>query len=392
MSGTRFVVVRHHWRRLPGGGLVRLPGAYPLLGFDTFDQAEAYRSHHERDVRNRVNPFDCGPSLFPLTHFAPHALVDWLQDVSLEPPEPDAPMPDWQTWWNDTHSGMSPEQLQRCWQGLDKLRFFTVREVPDRPPVHVLLGVHWDNWEWTFVAEHEGGLPITAYRDREAADRAAVEFRLARLPDFAEWDRFEYLPRNFNADPFADTVAEVPRREADRNQVPFAEVAPVLVHGDATAVNRAKSIWVVVRLTYRLATDPVLTLTRVDGSVVEGATIGVPVAAYLSAHEAWVAAWQRDEEAHPFLNPFWFGPPGLWMDASRESGRTQVVQAGFFSFLTAEGLGPVLPEESLNWWTPAGWVPWWDAVAPMLSPEQRTTVWAVLERLRLHEVVEVPLE
>ena len=100
-----------------------------------------------------MNPFDCGPSLFPLTHFAPHALVDWLHDVGLEPPAPHAQMPDWQTWWQHFRPEMSPEQLHRCWQGLDKLRFFAVREVPDRPPVHVLLGVHWDNWEWTFFGD-----------------------------------------------------------------------------------------------------------------------------------------------------------------------------------------------------------------------------------------------
>ncbi|HJZ57324.1 MAG TPA: hypothetical protein VKE74_20315 [Gemmataceae bacterium] len=385
MSGTRFVVVRHHWRRLPGGGFVRLPGAYPLLGFDTFDEAEAIRDHREREVRERVNPFACGPSFFPLTHFAPHAFADWLRDVGLEPPEPDAPMPDWQTWWREVRPDMSVEQIQRCWQGLDKLRFFVVREVPDRPPVHVLLGIHWDNWEWTFVAEHEGGLPIAAYRDREVAGRAEAELREARVAEFEEWDRFEHVPRWFDADPFTGNAAEVPRREADRNQVPFAEVAPVLVHGDAAAVARAKSIWVVVRLTYRLATDPVLTLTRV-----EGGTIGVPVAAYLSADEAWAAAWKRDEEAHPFLNPFWFGPPGLWV--TRELEEPSITAAGFLSFLTAQGLGPVLPEEELNWWTPTEWVPWWDAIAPVLSPEQRTSVWAVLERLRLHEVVEVPLE
>src|SRR5262249_29226977 len=180
MSGPGFVVVRHRWRRRPGGGFVRLPGAYPLLGFDTFDEAEAIRDHREREVRERVNPFACGPSFFPLTHFAPHAFADWLRDVGLEPPEPDAPMPDWQTWWREVRPDMSVEQIQRCWQGLDKLRFFVVREVPDRPPVHVLLGIHWDNWEWTFVAEHEGGLPIAAYRDREVAGRAEAELREAR--------------------------------------------------------------------------------------------------------------------------------------------------------------------------------------------------------------------
>jgi hypothetical protein len=397
MSDTpRFVVRRANWRGLPGGGFVRLPGDYSVSAFDTFDAADTDRARREAAARGAVNPFACGASLFYLTHFAPPQLADWLLDAGLEPPAPPAPVADWRAWWDEARPGMADEQAAHGWQGLDKLRFYEVREEPERPALELVLRVEWANREWTFEAEYEGGLPVAAFRDPAAAEnsragREAVE--RTEVDEYTIWDRFEYLARDwFAADPFAGDAGPSPARiRCSVRDAPFFETAPVGVRATAAELARARSVFVLQRLTYRLATDPGVSLTRAEGQYGDPApAVGVPVAAFTDPDEAWREAWRLDESAHPFLNPFWFGPPGYWTDSVGDDPRLS--QRGFWAFVADRGLGPVLPAEELDWWAPDGWRRWWDATAAWLTPDQRLDVWAVLERLRLHEVVEVPVE
>jgi hypothetical protein len=85
----------------------------------------------------------------------------------------------------------------------------------------------------------------------------------------------------------------------------------------------------------------------------------------------------------PAVNPFDLERPPMSM-----------ADSAFVSCLW--GLDVVPPEPKVvgshgRWHECFDWRAWWNETAPTLSPEQVEAVWALFDRLRLVEVVELPL-
>jgi hypothetical protein len=167
---TVFVVERLNWRCY-GDGCARLPGTTRLQSFPTYGEAEADRRRREAAAREQINPFLCGgPALHYQTSLDEGRLHDWLIDAGLTPPKLRKGRPvNWAGWWRHAHSELTALQREKVWEALDKIHFFEAVERPQRPVVYVVVQINWRyNDEW-FIAEPEGGLGDTAFRDRQAA-------------------------------------------------------------------------------------------------------------------------------------------------------------------------------------------------------------------------------
>ncbi len=167
---TVYAVERLNWRRY-GDGWARLAGTTRLQSFPTFAEAEADRRRREAAAREQVNPFLCGgPALHHQTSLDEGRLHDWLLDAGLTAPKLRKGRPaDWAGWWRQARGGMTALQRERAWEALDKVRFFEVVERPRRPVVYVVVQINWRYNDEFFIAETEGGLGDTAFRDRQAA-------------------------------------------------------------------------------------------------------------------------------------------------------------------------------------------------------------------------------
>jgi hypothetical protein len=146
-----------------------MPGVVTVGTFSTFDEAEAERRLKEGEVRKRVNPFACGQSLSYQTHLPEPIFLDWLRDVSLEPPEPADGQRDWVGWWDRLRDKLSEEQIAHVWAGLDRIGFYEVIE--RRCAVgYAVVEVNWeynDNW---YEPGQEGGTPVQVFLRRDVAE------------------------------------------------------------------------------------------------------------------------------------------------------------------------------------------------------------------------------
>jgi hypothetical protein len=195
---THFVVSRVNWRAAGWSRtFVRLPGAARIAAFADFDTAEADRAAREAAARKLVNPFRCGTTWAERSHLPELVFRDFIADAGVEPPNI-VPVPDtddegqplsrperlrlrkeeppagsfrtWGAWWEARGSLLPAEHVARVWEGLDRVRFFSVEERPVRTIAFVVVVVQWNyNDEWNYPPQ-EGGAPYTAYRSRERAE------------------------------------------------------------------------------------------------------------------------------------------------------------------------------------------------------------------------------
>jgi hypothetical protein len=195
---THFVVSRLTWR--PAGYarmFVRLPGETRVAAFADFDSAEADRAKRELAARATVNPFRCGTNWGERSHMPEAVFRDFIKDAGIEPPtivEPpttdedgkplsrqarrlkqkEPPPPEtfrsWDSWWDAVGPTLSAERVARVWEGLDRVRFFSVEERPVRTVAYVVVEISWSyNDEW-YYPPAEGGGAHSAYRTRERAE------------------------------------------------------------------------------------------------------------------------------------------------------------------------------------------------------------------------------
>lgn len=195
-SATQFVVSRLTWR-IAGYGrtFVCLPGETRVAAFANFDSAEADRATREAAARASVNPFRCGTTWGERSHMPEAVFRDFIKDAGIEPPtiveppttdEDGKPLPrqqlkrpytwpaatyrGWETWWDAVAPTLSAERVARVWEGLDRVRFFSVEERPVRTVAFVVVEISWNyNDEW-YDPPPEGGGAHTAYRTRERAE------------------------------------------------------------------------------------------------------------------------------------------------------------------------------------------------------------------------------
>ncbi len=379
---STYVVERLNWKRL-GESLVRLPGAYPIAEFADVADSVAERWRREEMVRDQVNPFTCGADWYYLSQFDAPRLYDWLSDAGLDPPAPDAGLSIWRDWWSEAEAGFTPGQRSHAWAGLDKLHFYQTIERPACPLLHVVSALGTSQGYW-WRLPYEGGEPVAAYQDVVAAELNRVDRDSTSRLGLNEYAYLELDHSGRDAateDPFAGethTPSDTPRN------LTLHDVTAVPFHADLKAAERARRAFLVLRRGFGRA-DLVAAWDDYEEPrwVPADGPIGCVEAAFVTRADAEAEAWRREEEAQPFLNPFRIDAP---------SRVTSLSEAGIRAVLAGEGVSTDAPPAE-GWSTADGpWIGWWDRAAGGMNVDQRRTVWACLDKLRLFDVVEVPID
>jgi hypothetical protein len=104
----------------------------PVRAFLDPGAAEAHRRSLEKAYRAGRNPFTLAEyELDELTSFDAGRLRDWLLDAGIDPPEAEDDPVAWARWWQENAERLTPEQRDRAWDGLDRLRFYHVLAFPE---------------------------------------------------------------------------------------------------------------------------------------------------------------------------------------------------------------------------------------------------------------------
>lgn len=398
-----FVLERFHWRRAGPGAWVRLPGENVVAAFDAGDDAHAELVRSEAEVRELVgHPFRCGTTLAEFTTFPEFAFLDWLRDADVEPPDrdPDGRTP-WGVWADLYSDEWTASQLRHIWEGCNRVRFFRVRERVGEV-LNCVLRVHWaqEMSYHHFLAESEGGSPVTiwhdpaaAERDRESKQELATAEMASVVDTIAEGElRFDPHRRRAAASPFAELP---PAEPFDVRDAVHCEVVTV-ERGD-TAVPLGDTAFVVVRLGWDgLFRDdgnddsnevPGLFEQRDGGG-------GVPVRVFARREDAEGWAADREGESRAAVNPFRFGGPRPPADAESPSSRSFTRDEDrMVRHLAAVGLRlpPYAPgtENDLYPRFDPPMPDWWDRHADGLIVEQRAAVWACFPHISFYTVREV---
>jgi hypothetical protein len=233
---TVHVLRRRNWR-FAGDHLVLLPGHVRLRSFaDAGEAAKACREMNQK-VRARVNPFRCGgPTLRNQTGLDADRLHDWAIDQGLTPPEAG----DWAAWWDEQSPKMTELQRDGMWQALDRLRFYEVVELPQRPVVYVAVAVNWQYNDEYYVADAEGGRTQFAFRTREEAEEYAEEANKlqrenwedpALMEDPDEGRAFDMEYRRQSLEDIDSPLRQAEEQRATADEVDFVEIIEVEVEG-----------------------------------------------------------------------------------------------------------------------------------------------------------------
>lgn len=372
-DGPRYIVRRLNWQEPIPGRYFRLPGWHDLAPFPTLQEATADRWRRESFARSRINPFTCGRSIFELTTLPRPILYDWLLDADLTPPLADAPLPAWEAWWTAILPEMTDRQVDLAWTGFDKLRFFEVAEEPAGRPLFVVLLTHWErNENWVYEAAAEGGFPLFVGQTSSAADTYIHEnlSDVWRMYD-DEYTRYQCVETSDRVEALATEwpTGSKDAREYRSIDAPHSTVRQI----PSAAPVRGKSVFIIARRSWHLTSEPNLWVNPTQygrGNVI------VPVEAYPSPKAATIPAWELDFVARMSQNPFRFGTIEQLSSFSTEQ---------YASLLCDEGLTPPSGESQHEW------ANWWDATVDDMAPTQREAAWDLLDHLRFHQVVELPL-
>jgi hypothetical protein len=394
MAAHRYTLRRINWRktdRAVGGGTapegnhgwLRLPGSVRVATFADAGAAEAQRQRLEAEARAVINPFRCGSFLAEQTSLDEGRLCDWLLDHGLTPPAPEAR--DWVRWY-ESLPGLDDYQRHSIWEALDRVRFYEVVEGPVRPLVFVTVKIPWD---WTggpggggeFATPDEGGEPAHVFRTRGEADRFCKRNWTAGWYGDEPWDMTE---RQRLRDPLGLRPAAAVRSEGDMPDYDVAEVEVLDLTARGQAVPAAafpKRLFLVCRLAWWLAIDG-----RHLGLHWASEDCEVPVAAFTDRDRAEAHAAELTRQAWLELSPsvLFHHELGVLSNFSRHK------EGKWLRHLAALGIEPP-KKEKVRPGRPADldWTAWADAVAPRLSGEQRAGFWALCDRARPYEVVEV---
>jgi hypothetical protein len=354
MNDSRYTVRRFEWFQQSYGDpyLRRLPNAWPVATFDTFDEAETHRRGREADVRAENNPFSFGGgSFFYQTSFDGPRLHDWLLDGGIEPPATQHTHRDWRWWWDAFAHTWNTEELAHAWSAFDKVRFYEV--VEEKPGViHIVLKIVWGRADngIVFTAGTEGGNFEGAYRSERRAEAERLRRNNARAQGYGQY-RYDRR-RGYDPEPGRSWLAS----QAifyETHAIP-SDVPPFAGFG--------------FLLQRRAITD------GLDESWEQRPTAAhVPLELFAN-REAAIAT--RDEFATTYrniLNPFVFVDPDDGI--AHGHGRTE---------LELLKLPLPLPQDSLR----KDWIEWWDLCQDDLTEELRTAMWEICDA-PLFEVLRV---
>jgi hypothetical protein len=139
---TLYVVHRIGWVEQYGGGGFRKSTresesrGRQVLGrpagiFLDRDRAEAFRRDQDALAAAGKNPFDYAECWWEMSSMDEDVLADVLVDLGLTPPpRQEDGWREWDGWWDEHKTKITPEQWAGLWPYLDQLHFFQVVEVP----------------------------------------------------------------------------------------------------------------------------------------------------------------------------------------------------------------------------------------------------------------------
>jgi hypothetical protein len=241
---THYVVWRQLWKEASRHDVrVRVPGDVRMGTFPTAEDAEVEVARLEADARSKVDPFACGIAWSDRTSMPESVYRDFLRDADVEPPEGE----EWSAWFKETAPKLRPEQIERIWEGLDRLRFYRYEERPLRPVAYAVVDLHWRYNDMWFYPSEEGGNLVAAYRSRERAEAEAEKLsKKARKEWRARLDRSERYDFDMERRRFSEQGPFDPRRKPPKrsyqgehsghfavNEVPFFEVVEFELEDEA---------------------------------------------------------------------------------------------------------------------------------------------------------------
>ena len=222
----KWIVRRFNWKACHEGNQLRqAPGEHRVAWFDTETDARAECLRREAAVRERVNPFRCGPAFHYLSTFPEYAFRDWLMDAGITPPA-GTDQSVWAGWWD---AGLPDELRAKVWEGLNRVRFHDVIARRPSEVAYAVVQVLWDYQDDFYSPGDEGGRITTVYRTRHRAEAEA-----ARLSEVAwtDWGGHEGL----YSDRWRDEDWPLVREEtvSELRGVPQYEVIEIDLHRSET--------------------------------------------------------------------------------------------------------------------------------------------------------------
>jgi hypothetical protein len=208
-------VVRRMVEREYGRDDIPHPAEQFVAAFESRAEAEEHARRLDREAgRDGLyvlycpdwwTPFDRG--FTNATTLPEYAFRDWLMDAGIDPPPPYQPPPPpelegvskrekqrmqreeeerdhirhWQGWWASVvRAGrLTPEQVARVWEALNRVRFFEVVAVPAEgvpSQAEALYAVVQHCWEYNDNLYKGSNETLTIFRTRERADEVAAEW------------------------------------------------------------------------------------------------------------------------------------------------------------------------------------------------------------------------
>lgn len=177
----RYIVRRFNWKAMDDSQELRkAPGEHRVAWFDTEDDARTECARREATVRERVNPFRCGPAFHYLSTFPEYAFRDWLMDADITPPACPT-LSEWVAWWD---AGLPEEHRAKVWEGLNRVRFHDVISRRPSQTAYAVVQILWDYQDDFYSPGDEGGRFTTAFRTRERAEAECARLSRAAMTDW----------------------------------------------------------------------------------------------------------------------------------------------------------------------------------------------------------------
>jgi hypothetical protein len=384
MPDARFEVVRHNWRRFPGGWR-RIHGETVLASFPARDEAAADATGRERAARVAANPFRCGIVWADRTEMPEPVFADWAADHDLPAPPESEGRRDWAAWWDVLRAELSPAHREMVWEVFPNLKFHAVREREPGPRAFVLYqladfpieervdlpGGGWTyQWDGRIRLLEEGGHPLEVSFDRVRLEAQIPALFDAERADFDPARRYD--TRALDSDPFTDPGPPVYAPPAPAHLFRVAEI-PL----DAEP-ERNERVYVVCRAAHTISEDGFWAQLESDAALSV-----VPVRAFRSESDARAYRETLNRQIHEVLDPVMWAPG--WSNGTCGS-------EPLLALATEWGLPPMPTQMSVirsrgPRVTLSDLAVWWKANNHHLTRERRAQLWANLGDYRYMTIV-----